>query len=165
MQDFRNRHGGCSRTLLEFWLFGSCCVFSRKHSELTRRTFVSCMQTRAFLLLGIWSPDWLVLRASFIILTVCRRYIFFWANSPHQHSDVISSNAWDMPQMNSNLNCYRKHYFRKVASSQTGLLVLEWAQWYGIPQGAGEKRGCNDDSHHHSIYLYFCSAEPARVRH
>ena len=118
-----------------------------------------CKQTHTFQ--GICLTDWLVLHTSFIILTVCKRYILWGGNSPHQHSAVISCNARDTPHLNGKLNCSGEHYLGKVpSSSETGPLALQWAQWYG---GAPRERvkkgsGCNDDSHRHSPSI--CAPAP-----
>lgn len=142
---------GCSRTLLEFWLAGIYCVLSRKHSG-PHRVHVYMIHTHT-VFPGIWYTDWLVLHASFIILSakdifLCGGGGLKW-NSPHQRYAVISCNAQDMPQLNGKQNCSREHYLQKVPfllldkTISTGVSP----QWYGGPRGGGRRKRCNDESH------------------
>lgn len=106
---------GCCETLEEFWLVGICCVLSRKLSGPHWMRVRVMHKKHTYLFQDIWQTDWLVLHASFIILTVCRRHILgVQGNSPHQHSAAISCTTRDMPHLNGNLNCSREHYLQKV---------------------------------------------------
>lgn len=130
---------GCIWTTLEFWLVVCSAEITR---GLTER-----MHKHTSWYHGIWRADWLVLHTSFINLTVCKRYILKGGNSPHQHSTVISATLGTLHSwMASEIAAGSITSVSWPTSCETGLLALEWAQWYANPPGGRS----NDDSHQHS---------------
>lgn len=80
---FRGRtlRKGCSRTLLEFWLVGICCVLSRKHWG-THWVYVCVMHADTHMLISRHMVDWLTCSTCIIHNSDCLQKIVFGGKFP-----------------------------------------------------------------------------------